>query len=289
MPTRRRSSLLIGLVLFAIGGHACSNGAPEPAGPADRPAAIQLTTYVGPLRALSVTVAGEARPFIFDTGGGETMLTPTLAAALGCRPYGRAVGFRAGGEQVSFEYCDNVLLRFGTAAIAHERVGIFDLASILPADMPRAEGVVSLRSFRDRPVTIDLAKGMVTVETAASLAARIEGMRPLTIRVATGPTGAETTVYVGARVGGQRVWLLLDSGNGGPTLVAPHVAQGAGLREGDAEAAIDFDGLGPIRLPVRSRQVIYDGVLSAGFMRDWIFTLDLGSSRAWAMPAPAPK
>jgi hypothetical protein len=287
MKTTRPSAVLIG-ILFAIGGQACTDSLPGTAAPTDRPATIPLSTYIGPLRSMAVTVAGQARPFIFDTGGGETMVSPAIAAAIGCRPYGRAVGFRAGGDQIAFEYCDNVLLRFGDVAVAHERVGVFDLKAFLPADLPPAEGVVSLRSFRDRPVTIDLAKGSVTVETAATLAARIEGMRPLTIRVATGPTGAETTVYVGARMGGQRVWLLLDSGNGGPVLVAPHVAQGAGHREGDAEAAIEFDGLGPRRLPVATRPMIYDGVLNAAFMRDWIVTLDLGSHRAWATPAPVP-
>ncbi len=234
-----------------------------------------------------VTVADTAHPFIFDTGGGETIITPEVASAIGCTPYGRAIGFRAGGEQVAFEYCDDVLLRLGDVAIAHQRVGVFDLRSILPKGAPPADGVVSLRSFRDRPVTIDLAAGRITIESANSLAERTRGMRPLTIRVATGPTGAETTVYIAARAGGRRAWLLLDSGNGDPALVAPHVARMAGLVDNQGQGLIEIDGLGPIRQPIRTRDMIYDGMLGAAFIQDWIFTLDLGSSRAWAAPAVA--
>ena len=284
MHTTVRFALPV-ILAITIAGCTHVNSPSVAARPADRPATIQLSIYAGLLRSMAVTVADAAHTFIFDTGGGETMITPDVASTIGCMPYGRTIGFRAGGEQVAFEYCDDVLLRLGDVAIAHERVGVFDFKSILPAGAPPADGVVSLRSFRGQPVTIDLAKGRITIETANSLAVRTRGMRPLTIRVASGPTGAETTVYIAARVGGRRVWLLLDSGNGDPALVAPHVARMAGLMDSKGEALIEFDGLGPIRLPIRTRNMIYDGMLGAAFIQDWIFTLDLGSSRAWAAPA----
>jgi hypothetical protein len=278
------------LVVFAIATTRCKpvNTTPSGTGAASHQATIQLSIYAGLLRSMSVTAATSRHPFIFDTGGGETIVTPELASAIGCKPYGRAIGFRAGGEQVAFEYCDDVVLRLGDVSIPHERVGVFDLKSILPRDAPPADGVVSLRSFRGQPVTIDLARGLVTLETGSSLAARTVRMRPLTIRVATGPTGAETTVYVAARVGGQRVWLLLDSGNGDPVLVSTQVARTAGLQGNKGDMLIEFDGLGSIRLPAGTRNMIYDGVLGVGFMQDWIFTLDLNSGRAWAAPAAKP-
>jgi hypothetical protein len=254
-----------------------------------RPAMIPLSTYAGLLRSMTVSVASAAHQFIFDTGAGETVITPEIASAIGCVPYGRAIGFRASGEQVASQYCDDVLLRLGDVAIVHERVGVFDLRSLLPAGAPPADGVISLRSFRGQPVTIDLAVGRITLETADSLIVRTRAMRPLRMRVASGPTGAETTVYIAARVGGRRVWLLLDSGNGDPALVAPHVARMAGLNDNEGEAVIEFDGLGPIGVHTRSSNMIYDGVLGAAFMQDWIFTIDLASNRAWAAPAAGTK
>ena len=244
------------------------------------PTVVPLLPWVGPLRSVTVTVDGTAHPFIFDSGGGETLITPEVAAAVGCTPYGRAVGFRMSGERVEFNYCDNVALRLGQVALARDPVGVFDLKSILPAGLPRADGVLSLRSFRDRPVTIALGAGRLTLETAGSLAARVRRMRPLTIRTATGPSGAETTVYVAARVGGRRVWLLLDSGSGDAAILAPHVAAMAGLKGAEGDAAIRIDGIGPVELPMRPQPIIHDGVLGARFIERWILTFDLSSGRA---------
>jgi hypothetical protein len=238
------------------------------------------------LRSVDVSVGSTTYRFIFDTGGGETMITPELASAIGCAPYGRAVGFRMSGEQVSWQYCDDVLLQLGDITIAPDRVGVFNLRSILPAALPPADGVMSLRSFRHRPVTIDYARGEITVETGASLKSRVAGMRPLTIRIASGPTGAETAVYIAGRIGGQRVWLALDSGNmASPLLVAPNVARVANCLSAQCEMLVHFDGLDPVRLSARTSDIVYDGVVGAAFMKEWILTLDIGSSRAWAARA----
>lgn len=279
------------LVALAMAATACTREGQAPevkAAPAGRPATIPLATYAGLLRQTTVSVAGSAHPFIFDTGGGETIIGPAIASAIGCQPYGRAVGFRSSGEQVHFAYCDDVVLRIGGVSIEHQRVGVFDLQALLPDGLPPADGIVSLRSFYDGAVTVDLARGEITVETAESLATRTSRMQPLTVRIASGPTGAETTVYVAARVGGQQVWLLLDSGNGDAVLVAPHVARAAGLEDGRGEIPFDFEGTGPVRLPVRTADIIYDGMLGADFMRHWVFTLALASGRAWISPANSP-
>ena len=123
------------------------------------PAVVPLAPWAGLLRSVTVTVDGTAHPFVFDTGGGETVITPEVAAAVGCTPYGRSIGFRMSGERVEFEYCDNVALRLGQVALAREPVGVYDLKSILPVGLPRADGVLSLRSLRDSPVTVALGAG----------------------------------------------------------------------------------------------------------------------------------
>ena len=110
------------------------------------PIAVPLSPWAGVLRSVTVMVDGTAHPFIFDTGGGETVITPEVAMAVGCTPYGRGVGFRMSGERVEFEYCDNVALRLGQVALAREPVGVFDLKSILPAGLPRADGALNSAS-----------------------------------------------------------------------------------------------------------------------------------------------
>jgi hypothetical protein len=39
---------------------------------------------------------------LLDTGGGETLIAPRVAAEIGCVPRGRSVGFRLRGERVEF-------------------------------------------------------------------------------------------------------------------------------------------------------------------------------------------
>jgi hypothetical protein len=81
------------------------------------------------------------------------------------------------------------------------------------------------------------------------------------------------------------VWLLLDSGNGDRVLVAPHVARMAGLKEAQGEVRLEIDGLGSIPVAARWSEIIYDGVLGAAFLQDWIFTIDLATGRGWATRA----
>ncbi len=53
-----------------------------------------LDDYVAGLVTIDVTINGETMPFLFDTGGGATLVTPEFAAAIGCEPWGRWVGYR---------------------------------------------------------------------------------------------------------------------------------------------------------------------------------------------------
>ena len=79
-----------------------------------------------------------------------------------------------------------------------------------------------------------------------------------------------------------------DSCNGDPLLVAPHVARMAALMDGEGEALIDFDGLGPLRLPTRTRTMIYGGYAGGALSRGVDLRVDRGASRAWALPAASP-
>jgi hypothetical protein len=61
---------------------------------------IPLRTYYEGLKCLEVQVDGKPRTFLFDSGGGSTLVTPELAKTLGTVPYGRGVGYRMNGQAV---------------------------------------------------------------------------------------------------------------------------------------------------------------------------------------------
>ena len=62
---------------------------------------IKLEPYAGKLRQISVRVADKDYKFLFDTGGGHTLISPDIAAAVGCKPSGRMLGFRMNGDNLS--------------------------------------------------------------------------------------------------------------------------------------------------------------------------------------------
>jgi hypothetical protein len=46
---------------------------------------------MGALRTVSVKIGKLELPFVFDTAGGDTFVTPAVASAVGCTPYRRLV------------------------------------------------------------------------------------------------------------------------------------------------------------------------------------------------------
>jgi hypothetical protein len=270
-------------LLVTLAGYACS--AAPPAAPL---AELPLVPYVGRLVTVDVVVQGDTLPFLLDTGGGETLITPWLAEELGCTPAGRAVGFRMTGDRVEFALCPDVTLSFAGYEVTHPDIAVLDLASLLPPDWPDLAGLISLQSFADRPITLELAKRRLILESAESLAERVSGMTPVDLRTATGTDGRSLTVLFRMESPAPG-WYLFDSANLdvvrvgtdlGATAVSPP-QEGEGATEGP----VQFAGLPPVNTRWALADIIYDGVLSEEFIREWTVTLDLSHGRAWVTRA----
>jgi hypothetical protein len=246
---------------------------------------IPLRPYIGPLKSVSVTVEGSALPFILDTGGGFTMLTPDVAKSIGRVPFGRLTGFRHSGERIDTQRCGNVTVRLGSVDISSE-VAVFDLMAVLKqyGDLPVVGGLLSLNSFEKTPVTLDYAAQKLVIESPSTLKRRVKDMKPLSIRLSRQAGGAALDVFVevAAKVG--NVWLELDSGNNGPMMLSKHAMEQLGLDPGQKAQPVTLDviGLGPFRSEAAAADLIYDGLLNVDFFNDAVVTLDLASGKAWA-------
>jgi hypothetical protein len=277
-----------------------------PTAPAARPehaglAVIPLHHYRGWLRTIRVQVGTDSLDFLFDTGGGVNVVSPEVAAKLGCRPAGRSVGFRMTGERLSGPLCADVELGVGPLRVRGE-AGVGDMTRFLGKDAPPVYGMLSLRAFAGHAVTLDIAHDRIVVETPQSLARRTRTMTPLPVRLATGPTGAELTAFIGIRVGDAPLWLEWDSGHQATTFLARHAAQLLGVADSveRGEVGVPLGGEARVVLPVAVKDVIYDGVLNAGTINRTVWTLDLAHQRMWmgaiapllslppASPAPVP-
>src|SRR6185312_848153 len=73
-------------------------------------AVIDLEPYQDNPEFLTVraTVSGQTRTFACDSGEGVSMISPELAQAIGCKPWGQVTGFRMTGERLDAPPCDGI-------------------------------------------------------------------------------------------------------------------------------------------------------------------------------------
>lgn len=259
----------------------------------DEPIELILGPYVGRLRQLQVQLGTESHPFLFDTGGGLTLIDPEIASLIDCDPYGQLTGFRMSGERVDFQQCGRVHLQLGALTI-EQNVGVFDLMALLPEGWPPLRGVLSLHTFQNHAITLDLARNQLILETVQSLQERVQDMQELRMHVERGVEGRGFSVYLEAKAQKGSIRLLLDSSNLAGFILAPHTIEQLGLDLPDKnleangaseepihEVSLDIVGLGPVTTPIIIRDITHDGAISAEFMEKLILTMDFKSNRIW--------
>lgn len=260
-----------------------------------QPVEVALDTYFRDLKTIRLTSGTDTLSMLLDTGGGYTLLTVEAAERLGCTPFGATSGHRMSGERVQFRWCSAVPLSLGGTPIGGDVTAVFDLMKLLPAELPKLDGVLSLDVFAGRVVTIDLARNRLILESAGSTDARRAGMRALTARAATGEDGSSLTIFLAARASPVPTWLLLDSGNLVGTILSPEAAARMGIAfpgpgaDGTARAdsaTVEVLGAGVVIEPVTVRPLIHDGALGAEFMKRGAFTFDLRGKQPWVRFLP---
>lgn len=176
------------------------------------PVEVALAPYVGRLVTIDAVIGTDTARLIFDTGGGETVISPAIAERLGCAPSGRSVGYRMNGDRIDFTYCPAVTLTIGGVPFLHDQIGVWDVQALLPPGVPPVDGVLSLKTLAGQPFTLRLKEQRLTLETSQSFREQVDGMSRLRSRLATGVDGDELTVFVRGAVR-DTAWFLMDSGN----------------------------------------------------------------------------
>jgi hypothetical protein len=221
---------------------------------------------------------------LFDTGAGITAISPKLADALGCEPYGRLTAHRMSGERVDMPLCSGVELASGGLVLEPEVVGVFDIGALLPPDWPPLDGVVGLDSFHGRRVALDLACGRLTVSPSrpafSGNETRIRASRPA--------QGLALDIHVEVPFEDGSFWFIADTGNTGPVIVAEHAAPHLGIEGPAANVTLPIDGFGAGQTEVVVRDIIRDGNLGAAYLASSRLLLDLDAMRMWVAPTKCP-
>ncbi|MSO50453.1 MAG: hypothetical protein EXQ49_11255 [Acidobacteria bacterium] len=150
---------------------------------------------------------------------------------------------------------------------------MFDVAALLPKELPPLDGVLSLDAFAGRVITIDWNAGPI-VEWPSGTGPEAQTMLPH--RSATGENGRYLSVFVPVRATRGLLWLLLDSGNLRGTLIAHSAIKDGLLPLGGSGRALLKIGSGPgMELPYTPEALDIDGALGTDYLKRGPVSLDL--------------
>lgn len=286
MPTRA-SNALVATALLA--GLAPAPRAPRPAPDAAAPDAAAPVAVIPlePRRALwtvRARIGGKERHLLFDTGAGITLVTAAVAREAGCTPWGVQTGYNMFGAAFTGPHCDDVPVELGGQRRIAPRAGLVNMATLNPKDAD-LDGIAALDLFDGQLVTLDFPGSRLVIESPTSLAERVRGAHEIPMRIKREMSGLSLTPMVAVPTSAGKLWMELDSGNGGTVLVNRPLASLVGLdstAKGKQHANFPVaDGARVATDDAMALDMIFDGNLGMPAMRHWVITLDLRAGRAW--------
>ena len=275
----------IALGVFGLLATAVSTAATA-AGP--QPTVLKLEQFrrgVG----VRVEIGGKERLFQFDTGGGNTFMSPEIAKEIACEKGARVVGFRMTGDKLEAPRCDDVPLTIGGHRFTIPTAGVYQVGEF-NAKGVTVDGLVALDIFEGRIITMDFAGLKLIVETPQSAARRIAGATELPARLIREMGGYAITIDVQVPSKMGHLGFEIDSGNGGTILVAKPYAAAFGFdpdkgpRMGSIPIGKGIEASGFI-MPAG---ITLDGNLGMPFLKNYVVTVDLEKGRLWLKPNPTP-
>jgi hypothetical protein len=274
----------VALRLAAVSLALCSTAAAA----AEQPIILKMEQFRRSV-AMRVEVGGKERLFQFDTGGGNTFISPEIAKELKCEKGAQVVGFRMTGDKLEAPRCDDVAITIGGHRFTSPTAGVYQVGDF-NAKGVTVDGLLALDVFEGKTITMDFAGLKLIVETPDSAAARIVGATELPARLVreAGGYSLGIEVQVPSKMG--HLGFQIDSGNGGTLLIAKPYAAAFGFDPDKGPKMGSF----PIGKGIEASGFVMpagitlDGNLGMPFLKNYLVTLDLDKGRVWLKPNPVP-
>lgn len=248
---------------------------------------ISLENYFRTLKTVKVEIENKTYNFLFDTGGGFTIISHKIVKEINKSAYGNRVGFRMSGEKIETKICDNVNIKIGGINFPHSSVGVFNIMKLLPKELKRIDGVISLKTFEQMKIVLNLSENELIVETEKSFGEKIKSMDLVKSRFANGTNGTELNIFIGTPFNNNLWWFLFDSGNISQTKISTIVAKEWGLKMnkegeiteiGEFKFAIANDSITALTV---IDEIIYDGALSFDFISQSEYAISFKDKKVW--------
>jgi hypothetical protein len=260
-----------------------AHAAPIVTASTDKPSHFKLEQYRKGV-AVHLRAGGKDRLFQLDTAGGVTVISPLLAADLGCKPWGSVTGFHMTGNKISSPRCDQVALKIADTDL------MVPVAAVMPVGVPESllDGLLALDVFASKTITIDFSRGDLFIETSLSAADRRKAGTEIPAHMAREIGGLSLSMFIDVPAKHGVLRMELDSSNGGTILVSKLFREFVGLPTMDDKPHV---GTFPIAPGISATGVIFtpelviDGNLGMPFLKNWIVTMDLKEGRVWLAPS----
>ena len=270
---RNTATLLLTAILFLISTAAVQ---------AEGPQVIKLQRFRKALWKVHVTLKGKEGDFLFDTGGGVTLVTEEFSKGIDCRFWGRSTGYNMFGKKAEGPHCDDVPISAGNVPLTPVNIGKMDFNGKFPGDRD-PDGLLSLDAFERKAITIDQKAATLTLETDKSLKKRVRSMAEYPFRLARECSGRCLSAFLGVKTPDGMTWLNIDTGAGGVSLISKEYAPTFGLDPEKKEQQLNFKMSPRVTIggPVMVTEMIMDGNLGQPFLAQYVVTLDLKNGRIW--------
>jgi hypothetical protein len=247
---------------------------------AQSPQVIKLARFRKALWKVHVTVKGKEGDFLFDTGGGITLLAEEFSKGVDCKFWGRFTGYNMFGNKGGGPYCSDVQLTAGGVALTPVNIGRMSFEGMFPGDKA-PDGLLSLDSFDGKVITIDQKAAAITIETERSLKKRVRAMKEFPMRLSRECSGRCLSAFLGVKTPDGMTLLNMDTGAGCVSLMSKEYAASFGLGQEERGQEINFSLGNNIKIsgPVMVTEMIMDGNLGQPFLANYILTLDLKNGR----------
>lgn len=246
---------------------------------------IGLKDYFRNLKTIEVIIENETYNFLFDTGGGVTLISPHIVDKLGKDSFGHNVEFRMSGEKLVFERCDSVSISISGLTFFHSEVAVFDIMSLLPKELNRIDGVISLKTFDKDKITLDLKNNLITVETEESFKRRTENMKEINSRFSTSLSGTGLNIFLELVARKHQWWFLFDSGNIIDIKISKAIAMSWNktLIDNTLKYAYHYRFGGELmQTSMTIDDIIYDGALNFDFIQSHQFAISFREKRVFS-------
>lgn len=259
---------------------------------------VVATERLGHLTAVPVEIAGRSERFRVDSGIGLTIVSPTLAAALGAEPTGeRLTGRRMSGQRVEAPLVRLPDLWLGALRIPGPLAASVDLGDGFA-------GILGPDVFIDTWWSVDTLAGTLTVGAGADRPREVgDAVVPLDVRREGSALELFATLVLPS---GRKVTVEVDTGSGALILDTRFIAE-FGLAPEEVEVTTGTDETGhewvrrwadipgefhlvaapetaQRRPRVMFQDIIYDGLIGADYLDRFRYTVDLPRSELILTP-----